>query len=68
MNAYISSPEGVQPVRGTLLLLPDGFGLARHNLMLADAFAQTGWRVIVPDLFEGKLNNTTSLEVLSKGY
>lgn len=68
MNAYVSSPEGVQPVRGTLLLLPDGFGLARHNLMLADAFAQTGWRVIVPDLFEGKLNITASLEVSSKGH
>jgi dienelactone hydrolase len=43
-----------------LLLLPDGFGLARHNLILADRFAEHGWPTILPDYFEGTLRNTLS--------
>ncbi|KIW24045.1 uncharacterized protein PV07_09784 [Cladophialophora immunda] len=39
--------------KGVLLLLPDGFGLAKHNLILADTFAKEGWQVIIPDYFEG---------------
>ena len=42
------------PPRGLLLLLPDGFGLAKHNFILADSFAQKGWEVVVPDYFEGQ--------------
>ena len=33
-------PDGTQ--RGTILFLPDGFGLAVHNLRLADMYAQHG--------------------------
>jgi dienelactone hydrolase len=37
-----------------LVLLPDGFGLAKHNLILADEFAKEGYRVVIPDYFEGQ--------------
>jgi dienelactone hydrolase len=40
--------------KGLMLLLPDGFGLATHNLVLADSFAQEGWHIVVPDYFEGQ--------------
>ncbi|KIW12696.1 hypothetical protein PV08_09974 [Exophiala spinifera] len=53
IRVYSSNPPVVVPSRGLLLLLPDGFGLARHNFILADRFASQGWRVIVPDYFEG---------------
>lgn len=46
--------ESSQHERGLLLLLPDGFGLARHNQILADRFAGEGWHVIVPDYYEGQ--------------
>lgn len=42
------------PSRGLLLLLPDGFGLANHNIILADNFSQEGFHVILPDYFEGE--------------
>jgi hypothetical protein len=48
-NAIISSS------RGLLLFLPDGFGLATHNLILADLFASRGWCTMVVDYFEGFL-------------
>src|SRR6266511_1315279 len=51
LNAYISSPTS-DPL-GTLLLLPDGFGLVQHNFILADQFAANGWHVIMPDYYEG---------------
>lgn len=53
LRVYQSSPPPNTPTCGTLLLLPDGFGLARHNLILADSFAQEGWSTVVPDYFEG---------------
>lgn len=52
-QVYISG-EASGPSKGTLLLLTDGFGLAVHNLILADRYAAEGWHVVVPDLFEGK--------------
>jgi hypothetical protein len=41
--------------RGTVLVLPDGFGLALHNKLLADKFAAQGWNAIIPDYFQGHL-------------
>jgi dienelactone hydrolase len=41
-------------VKGILILFPDGFGLASHNQLLADMFAERGWTTIIPDYFEGK--------------
>ncbi|KAG8665214.1 uncharacterized protein FPOAC1_013193 [Fusarium poae] len=40
-------------VKGILILFPDGFGLASHNQLLADMFAERGWTTIIPDYFEG---------------
>lgn len=55
LPAYVNVSQGSNnPPRGSLLLLPDGFGLAKHNLILADNFAKEGWHVIVPDYFEGR--------------
>ncbi|KIW90068.1 uncharacterized protein Z519_09499 [Cladophialophora bantiana CBS 173.52] len=53
IRVYSSNRPADVPSRGLLLLLPDGFGLARHNLILADRFASEGWHVLVPDYFEG---------------
>jgi dienelactone hydrolase len=54
LNSYISDrqPRTANP-RALLVLLPDGFGLAKHNMILADEFAKEGYRVIIPDYFEG---------------
>ena len=47
-------PEPTTPSPASvLLLLPDGFGLAKHNFLLADALAAKGWRAIIPDYYEG---------------
>ena len=55
MDVYISAKSGsTEPTQATLLLLPDGFGLAQHNFILADNFAVEGFSVVMPDYFEGK--------------
>ncbi|KAK5311794.1 hypothetical protein LTR93_011592 [Exophiala xenobiotica] len=50
LEAYSSGNRDSPEV---LLLLSDGFGLAMHNLMLADNLAQNEWHVVVPDYFQG---------------
>ncbi|KAH7011036.1 Alpha/Beta hydrolase protein [Ilyonectria destructans] len=52
IQVYESRPPG-DIIKGTLIMLPDGFGLASHNLLLADMFAQRGWVTLVPDYFQG---------------
>ncbi|KAK4946332.1 hypothetical protein LTR10_014530 [Elasticomyces elasticus] len=55
LQVYVSACQASTDSRGgLLLLLPDGFGFAKHNLILADDFAKEGWKVIVPDYFEGE--------------
>ena len=46
MNTYVSRPFAA--LLGILLLLPDGFGLAQHNFILADQLAAEGCNVIIP--------------------
>jgi len=56
LNVYESNPSSNSAAtspRRVLLILPDGFGLAKHNFVLADAFAAKGWRAIIPDYYEG---------------
>lgn len=53
IQVYSTKPPTSTPCKGRLLLLPDGFGLARHNFILADRFAKAGWHAMVPDYFEG---------------
>lgn len=61
LNAYVSKPS-TEPL-GVLLLLPDGFGLAKHNFILADHFAEAGWYVVIPDYYE---RDPIPLEVLER--
>ncbi|KAJ4318830.1 hypothetical protein N0V84_006643 [Fusarium piperis] len=53
IQVYESRPLDGAVTKGTLILLPDGFGLASHNLLLADMFAKRGWATLIPDYFEG---------------
>ena len=46
-------PAGSETQQATVLLLPDGFGHAKHNYILADHFAKSGYRTLLPDYFEG---------------
>lgn len=56
-DARPSPKTGNETHEAVLLLLPDGFGHAKHNFILADRFARNGWRTLVPDYFEGLLRN-----------
>ncbi|KAK5047059.1 hypothetical protein LTR84_007001 [Exophiala bonariae] len=54
LNVYISSAGQNKSSKDVLLVLPDGFGLAKHNLIMADLFAEhLGVQTIVPDYYEG---------------
>ncbi|KAK6950177.1 hypothetical protein Daesc_008503 [Daldinia eschscholtzii] len=52
---YRSTPQDkdTNSNRETILYLPDGFGLAKHNQKLADKYAQSGYETVVVDYFEG---------------
>ncbi|KAI1641593.1 alpha/beta-hydrolase [Daldinia loculata] len=52
---YRSTPQNRSPNshRDTILYLPDGFGLAKHNQRLADKYAQYGYETVIVDYFEG---------------
>ncbi|PMD28918.1 hypothetical protein L207DRAFT_593991 [Hyaloscypha variabilis F] len=39
--------------KGTLLFLPDAFGLASHNVILSDLYAIEGYDVLLVDILEG---------------
>jgi hypothetical protein len=51
------SDATISSSRGLLLFFPDGFGLATHNLILADLFASRGWCTMVVDYFEGLVSH-----------
>jgi len=51
---YCVAPEDKSGIPKILMLLPDGFGLAMHNRILADKFAGLGWHAFLPDYFEGE--------------
>jgi hypothetical protein len=51
------SDATISSSRGLLLFYPDGFGLATHNLILADLFASRGWCTMVVDYFEGLVSH-----------
>ncbi|KAI0386108.1 alpha/beta-hydrolase [Hypomontagnella monticulosa] len=54
LKVYKSTPKspGTES-KGSILFLPDGFGLARHNQRLADLYAECGYDTTIPDYFEG---------------
>ncbi|KAJ4194431.1 hypothetical protein NW759_016526 [Fusarium solani] len=50
---YSSFPPAALQPRGILVHLPDGFGHAKHNLMLADKYAGDGWHTVTADYLLG---------------
>ncbi|KAI1137556.1 alpha/beta-hydrolase [Hypoxylon sp. FL0543] len=53
-NVYKSSPQNAGSMcKGSILLFPDGFGLAKHNQRLADMYAKYGYETTIIDYFEG---------------
>ncbi|KAF6742995.1 dienelactone hydrolase endo-1,3,1,4-beta-D-glucanase [Ephemerocybe angulata] len=55
INTYVAIPtEDDYPKDTVILFLTDVFGLELvNNKLLADDFARNGWKVVVPDLFNG---------------
>ncbi|PVH83860.1 hypothetical protein DL98DRAFT_529149 [Cadophora sp. DSE1049] len=53
LKVYISEVATKVDVKGELLFIPDAFGLATHNLELADEYAAQGFRTTIVDYLEG---------------
>ncbi|KAI0886405.1 alpha/beta-hydrolase [Annulohypoxylon maeteangense] len=54
LKVYKSTPHSIgSKFKGSILFLPDGFGLARHNQRLADMYAEQGYETTIVDYFEG---------------
>ncbi|KAJ4152120.1 hypothetical protein NW765_017629 [Fusarium oxysporum] len=53
VDVYTSKPGQNGRSDHVLLLLPDGYGPATHNIILADLYAAAGYQTIMPDYFEG---------------
>ncbi|VDB98763.1 unnamed protein product [Peniophora sp. CBMAI 1063] len=55
VKCYIATPSGEYDKSKVVVYLTDAFGIELvNNLLLADDFARNGWKVVVPDLFEGE--------------
>jgi len=53
-DCYVATPSGEYPKDKVVLFLTDVFGLKlTNNLLLADDFAQNGFRVVAPDILNG---------------
>lgn len=63
-DAYVAGPEDAT---AGILLLHDRFGLDAYTLDLADRFAKAGYRVLVPDLFDGRRNEDPEDAALMTG-
>ncbi|KAH9943847.1 alpha/beta-hydrolase [Amylocystis lapponica] len=65
IECYVATPTIDYPKDKVVLLLTDVFGLTLvNNKLLADAFAQNGFKVVVPDILEG---GAISEEVMNSG-
>ncbi|KAI0357999.1 alpha/beta-hydrolase [Trametes cingulata] len=54
IESYVATPTVKYPKDKVVLYLSDGFGLKlQNNLLLADDYARNGFKVVVPDLFDG---------------
>ena len=53
-EAYVAGPDGAR--RG-ILILHEWWGLLEHNRDWADAFAEQGYKVVVVDLFDGRVTD-----------
>lgn len=63
-DAYIA---GSDDATAGILLLHDRFGLDAYTLDLADRFATAGYRVLAPDLFDGRRNDDSEDAALMTG-
>ncbi|KAF2009055.1 alpha/beta-hydrolase [Aaosphaeria arxii CBS 175.79] len=61
LKCYIATPPNPSPSTSTILFLPDAFGYEFiNNRILADAYAaQTGFRVLIPDVIPGGACSTS---------
>jgi len=66
VECYVATPSGDYPKDKVVLIMTDVFGLALvNNKLLADSFARSGLKTVMPDLFNGDplkdehLNSTT---------
>ncbi|KAH9890445.1 alpha/beta-hydrolase, partial [Cubamyces lactineus] len=54
VESYVGTPSGDCPKDKVVLFFSDVFGIKRqNNLLLADDYARKGFKVVLPDLFEG---------------
>ncbi|KAI0630599.1 alpha/beta-hydrolase [Trametes polyzona] len=54
IETYVATPSGEYPKDKAILFLTDVFGLKlENNRLLADDYARNGFKVYVPDLFNG---------------
>ncbi|KAI0064893.1 alpha/beta-hydrolase [Artomyces pyxidatus] len=54
IKTYVAKPAGDYPKDKAVIFIPDVFGLELvNNTLLIDGFAQNGFQVYSPDLFEG---------------
>lgn len=63
-DAYVAGPEDAT---AGIVLLHDRFGLDSYTLDLADRFAKAGYRVLAPDLFDGRRNEDSDAAALMVG-
>ncbi|VDC04521.1 unnamed protein product [Peniophora sp. CBMAI 1063] len=55
VKCYIAEPSGEYDKTKAVIYLCDGFGFELvNNRLLADDFARNGYKVVIPDLFEGE--------------
>ncbi|KAI0085737.1 alpha/beta-hydrolase [Irpex rosettiformis] len=54
VESYVATPKGDYPKDKVVLFLTDVFGIPLiNNKLLADDFAENGWRTIIPDILNG---------------
>ena len=67
-RAFEVGPQEDESVRGGLLLIPPWWGVNPAIRNVARAFAEKGYRVVVPDLYEGVVSTSPlSAELLLRG-
>ncbi|PPQ72441.1 hypothetical protein CVT26_003770 [Gymnopilus dilepis] len=67
VESYVATPSGDYPKDKVILFLPDVFGLPlTNNLLLADSFAENGFKTVIPDYFNGDALPTDALAPGSK--
>ena len=51
-DAYLARPAGAGPgTRPSIIIFTEMFGMARHNFVMADAYAERGLHALVPNLY-----------------